>query len=113
MSGDELRQIDAYRRSIPALHTLGFDDPDTLAVNEVIRAITIPAYDGSDSSGSTGDPLTLKEELAILAMYGVPFIGQMWAKELDKVLKREEEELALIRNEKLDAWFKGLPSSPV
>ena len=37
ISGDELRQIDAYRRSIPALHTLGFDDPDTLAINEARR----------------------------------------------------------------------------
>ncbi|EDR04907.1 uncharacterized protein LACBIDRAFT_303773 [Laccaria bicolor S238N-H82] len=113
ISVDELRQIDAYRRSIPALHTLGFDDPDTLALNEVKRAITIPLYDGSDSSGSTADSLTLKEELAMLAMYGLPCIGRMWAKELDKVLKREQEELALMRNEKLDAWFQGLPSPPV
>lgn len=113
ISPDELRQIDAYRCSIPALHTLGFDDPETLAINEAIRATTIPAYDGSDSSGSTADPLTLKEELAMMVMYSLPSIGRIWAKELDKVLKREEEERALIRNEKLNAWFKGLPSPPV
>ena len=113
ISGDELRQIDAYRRSIPALHTLGFDDPDTLAINEARTAITIPVYNGSDSSGSTADSLTLKEELTMLAMYSLPPMGRMWAKELDKVLKREKEELALIRDEKLDAWFKGLPSPPV
>lgn len=114
ISRDELRQIDSYRRSIPALHALGFDDPDTLAAHEALQSIPIlELYDGSDSLDSSADSLTLKEELALMAMYTAPFIGRVFAKELDKVLKREEEERALILNGKLDAWFKGLPSPPV
>lgn len=94
ISSDELEQIDAYRRSILALQTLGFDDPDTLATDELLRT-------------------TLKEELALLAYYSAPLLGRMWAKQLDAVLKQEAEERTVLRNEKLDAWFKGLPSPPV
>jgi hypothetical protein len=113
ISEDEIHQIDAYRRSIPALHALGFDDPDTLAANEFLRTIPIlEIYDGSDSSDSSADSLTWKEWLAMMAMYTAPFIGRMFAKELDRVLKQEEEE-RMLNNEKLDAWFKGLPSPPV
>lgn len=55
----------------------------------------------------------LKEELALLAYYSAPLLGRMWAKQLDAVLKQEAEERTVLRNEKLDAWFKGLPSPPV
>jgi hypothetical protein len=85
ISEDELHQVDVYRRAIPALHTLGFDDPDTLACNEAVRANTfIELHDGSDSLGSSADSPTLKEWLAMLAVpSGQPFIDRIFENELD------------------------------
>lgn len=108
MSGDEHRQMDTYRRSIPAL--LGLDDPDALAAQEARLARTYVVVNGSDSSNSRAGSLSLKEQLAMTAiMCSDPFVGQIFAKELTRVLKQEEEERALIRDEKLQAWFQGLP----